>query len=214
LLQSRMFGGQAMSQTITCAFAACVLFCATAQLRAELFSVVEITDLRGNTAFQVCTDAEKRKIEAELAAEAKAYPKALEETKAEWMQTHLDVAFPGGRIKPRALRVLTTTINREEADKLLAKDQSREERAVNNDKAEEERILNLKPTRSRRGGSNQAAVARQQSKVKEDREKEATADKAEGLLRKKLSAAAGHEIPFYGETPVEPQKKGAPKKKK
>ena len=71
----------------------------------------------------------------------------------------------------------------------------------------------MKVTRSRRGG-NQAAVERQQREVKEDLEKEAAADKAESILRQKLTAAAGHEVPFYGETPVEPQQKGGGRKKK
>ena len=203
-----------MNQTQACALAAFLLFGVTAQLHAELFSVVEINDLRGNMTFQICTDAEKRKIEDEISAEAKAYPKALEEAKAEWKLANKETAFPGGRIKPRAMRVVTATINREEADTLLTKTQSREERAVSNDKAEKERVLNMKPTRFRHGGSNQAVIAQQQSKVKEDRERDASADKAEVILRKKLAALAGHEIPFYGEAPADKQPKGAPKKKK
>jgi len=191
-----------------------ILFlCSTTRLRAEFLSVIEITDLRGNTSFQVCTDEETRKLESELKAEAKAYPKALEETKADWKAVQKDTPFPGSRIKQRTLRVLTRTVKREEADAFLGKKQSREERELSKDQADEERILKMKPTRSRRGGSNKAAVEWQQKEVKEDRERDSNADKAEAVLRKKLSAAAGHEVPFFGQTPVEPQQKPAAKKK-
>ena len=67
----------------TSILAALLLLGATPQLRADLFSVVETTDLRGKVAFQICTESEKLKIESDLSAESRAYPKALEETKKE-----------------------------------------------------------------------------------------------------------------------------------
>ena len=202
-----------MNQTKTCALAALLLFGAASHVRADLFAVAELTDLRGNTRFQLCAESEKLKIESELSAETRAFPKALEETKKEWQLNHADSPFPNNRVKPRALRILSTTISRDEAEKLLAQNKGREERARAEKKTEEESVLNMKVTRSRRGG-NQAAVERQQREVKEDLEKEAAADKAESILRQKLTAAAGHEVPFYGETPVEPQQKGGGRKKK
>lgn len=202
-----------MNLSITCVLAVLALFGATAQLRAELFAAVELSDLRGNKSFQVCTDAEKLKFESELSAEARAYPKALEETKKEWQQNHADSAFPGSHLKQRTLRILTTTINRAEADKMLGQNKGREERSLASKKEEEESILKMKASRFRRG-NNQAQVEQQQRKVKEEREKEAAADKAEVILRQKLSAAAGHEVPFYGETPAEQQKDASKKKKK
>lgn len=201
-----------MNLSKRCILAALALFGATAPLRAGLVSVAEITDLRGNTCFQICTEADKLKIESELGAEARAYPKALEETKKAWQLDSANAAFPNNRLKPRTLRILTTTVNREEADRALAQSKGREERARASKKEEEEKILNMRVMRSRRG-NNQAAVEQQQRKVKEDREKEAAADKAEAILRQKLSALAGHDVPFYGETPVDDQN-AEPKKKK
>lgn len=192
--------------------AALLLFSATDRLHAELIPVIEVTDLRGNSHFQVCTEEEKKKIEAELKAETKFYPKALADTKADWLVTHKDTPFPSSRLKQRTLRVISTAINREAADKLLSKNEERKERALANNKADEEATLKKKPSSGRKGG-NQAAVKREQDNVKEDRERNANADKAETILRQKLSAAAGHEVPFYGEVPVEQKQAPAPKKK-
>ena len=125
-------------------------------LRAEFKSVVELADLRGNSKFEVCTDAEKKKLETEIRDEAKVFAKALEETKAEWKSLHKDTPFPSGRIKQRTMRVITSTPNAEEAEKAVSKAESHESRALDSDKRDQERILNMKPTRSRRGGSNAA----------------------------------------------------------
>jgi len=200
-----------MKLSNTCILAALLLFGATSHLRAELFSVVEATDLRGNVAFQICTESDKLKIESELNAEARAYPKALEATKAEWQKNHAESAFPNGRLKQRTLRVLSTTINREEADKLLAQNKGRETRTLANEKAEKERVLDAKPARFRRG-ANAAELEQQKREIKEKSERDALADKAEAILRQKLTEAVKHEIPFYGATPEEPKK--AAKKKK
>jgi len=191
--------------------AALLLFGAAIPLRADLFYVAELTDLRGNKSFLVCTAQDKLKTDAELAAEARAFPKALEATKADWQRDHADKAFPGGRLKQRTLRVLATTMNRDEADKLLAQDQGRETRTLANEKEEKERVLNAKPVHARRGG-NASALEQQKREIQESRERDTLADKAETMLRQKLSAAAGHDIPFYGQASDEPKKQ--PKRKK
>lgn len=199
---------------------ALVLLCSTTGLRAEFVSVVELSDLRGNTSFQVCTDEEKKSLEAEVRAEAQVYTKVLDQTKTEWKTQYNNKPFPTGRIKPRTLRVLTTTSKREEAEAIMSKRESSVADTKARKRAEEESILKKKPTktsfrRGRGGGNNNAAIAREQKEVREDRARDAEADKAEALLRRNLSAAAGHEVPFYGEgAPVKAaKKKPAPKKK-
>ena len=113
------------------------------------------------------------------------------------------------------MRVITTTSKREEADKVLSKMETKEERSIAKDKAEEESILKKKPTKSSRGrSSNAASIAREQKEVKEDRENDANADKAEDLLRKNLSTSAGHEVPFFGKAPEKAEPKKAAAKKK
>ena len=202
-----------MSLSKTSVLAALLLASATTCLHADMFYAIECTDLRGNSNFQICTDAEKKKLETELRSETQAYPKALEETKTEWLTAHPESPFPGGRLKQRTLKVLTESTKREEAEITLKKDESHKERSIAKDKSEDEHILNMKPARSRRG-NNQAQVEQQKHKVNEEREKDALADKAEAMLRKKLSAATGHEIAYYGETPAEQKKGAAPDKKK
>jgi hypothetical protein len=186
----------------------------TIHLQAEFISVMELTDLRGNTAYKICTEEEKKKLDLELRAEAKVYSKALELTKTQWNTMYKGDAFPSSRIKQRTMRVMTTTSKQEEADLFVSKMETQEARQISKDRAEEERILKMKPARSRRGrSSNSSSIKQQQEEVKEDREKDATADKAEDLLRKNLSTLAGHEVPFFGEVPVKKQAKAAPKKK-
>jgi len=192
--------------------AALLLSGATAPLRADVFSVAELTDLRGNKSFLVCTEQDKLKTDADLAAEAKAFPTALAATKAEWQRDHAEQAFPNNRLKPRALRVLTTTISREEADKLLAQDKGREARTLANEKKEKERVLEARPAHAWRGGGNQAAIEQQKREIRENRERDAIANKAETILRQKLAAAVGHDIPFYGAASDESGK--PPKRKK
>ena len=45
----------------TCILTSILLLCSTAKLQAEFVSVVELTDLRGNVSFQICTEEEKKK---------------------------------------------------------------------------------------------------------------------------------------------------------
>ncbi len=150
------------------------------------------------------------KIESDLSAEAKAYPKALEETKKDWQLNHADLAFPNNRLKPRTMHSLASAITRDEANKLLAQNKGREARELAKDKAESKRILNMKPSR---GNNNTAYIEQQKREVRENREKDAAADKAEVALRQKLAAAVGHDIPRHVETPAD-QQNDAPKKEK
>jgi hypothetical protein len=195
-------------------FAGIFLICATSKLRAEFVSVVELTDLLGNASYKIYTEDEKKKLESDLKAEDKVYSKVLDETKSEWKTMHKDKPFPGGYLKPRTLRALTTTSKREEAESFLSKQETIEADTKNKKRKEEEKILKKKPTVSRRGGNNNNSIAREKKEVKEELQQEAEADKAEELLRKNLSAAAGHEIPFFGEAPVKAQQKNAAAKKK
>ncbi len=186
----------------------------TIYLQAEFISVMELTDLRGNTAYRICTEEEKKKLDLELRAEAKAYSKALELTKTQWNMIYKGQAFPSSRIKQRTMKVITTTSKQEEADLFVSKMESQEARQILKDRAAAEKILKQKAKPARRGrSSNSSSIKRQQEEVKEDREKDAHADKAEDLLRKNLSTLAGHEVPFFGEVPVKKQPKVAPKKK-
>jgi hypothetical protein len=186
----------------------------TIYLQAEFVSVMELTDLRGNKAYKICTEEEKKKLDLELRAESKAYSKALELTKTQWDTMYKSEPFPSSRIKQRTMKVITTTSKQEEADLFVSKMESQEARQNSKDRAEEEQILKKKAKPARRGhSSNSASIKRQQAEVKEDREKDTHADKAEDLLRKNLTTLAGHEVPFFGEVPVKKQPKAAAKKK-
>ena len=196
----------------TCAFSVMLLVGLTDPLFAELFMVARMTDLRGNPSFQVCTEAEKRKMEAELSEESRAYPKVINEAKAEWAKSLNVEAFPTTRIKPRTLKVMNTAISREAADKLLVQTKIREERLLAEEKAEAERIL--KTPAGGFGRAHRVAVADQKQNVREDRDRDDVADKAEVIVRQKLAVTVGHAVPFYGVPPYEPRTDGHNNKKK
>lgn len=201
-----------MRSGLFCATLALMLAGTAERLEAEIFSVVRITDLRGNAAFQVCVEDEKRKIEGALSQEAKVFQKAVEAARDEWNLTHADAAFPSSRIKARTLKVMGTALDREEAGLQLAQVKIREARALAEEKMEEEKALRAKP--GKHGRLRRDAVADQKEEVREERERDETADRAELLVRRKLSAAAGHDIPFYGAAEEEPNKKAGRNKKK
>jgi hypothetical protein len=182
-------------------------------LLAEFVSVVELTDLRGNFAYRVCTDAEKKRLDLQLKAESNNYSKALELTKTQWATMYKNAVFPSSRIKQRTMRVISTTSKRDEAELLAGKMESQKARSISRKKAEEERILKMKATKARRGRrSNSGNIKRQQAKVHENRARDASADKAEELLRSNLSTFAGHTVPFYGPVPPKPKPKATKKK--
>jgi c-di-AMP phosphodiesterase-like protein len=199
-----------MSRSPILALAVLLLVVTTEPLVAEIFQVVRITDLSGNANFQICTEEEKRTIEAELKEEARGLPKVIEAAKTEWNLTHSEASFPTTRINARTLKVMNTAIDREEAGKLLAQAKIREERSLAKEESSEERILSAKSVA--RGRAHRAAVAEKKSQVREERKQDEIAERAEAVVRQKLAAAVGHAVPFYGAAPEEPKK--AERKKK
>lgn len=187
-----------------CAAAALLFLGTPERLFAELLSVVRVTDLCGNASFQVCSEADCRKIQAELGDESKAFLKVVENAKSEWNLSHSDM-FPSSRIKPRTFKVLSTVISREEANKLLAEAKIKEERALAKEKEEAQRALKGPRVLLARGGR---AARDERMEALEDRERDKVAIDAEAVVRKKLSAAVAHEVPYYGKAEEEPKKQG------
>ena len=194
-----------MRSASICTLSALLLLCTASTLFADLFTVVRVTDLRGNENYQVVTEAEKRKIESELSEEAKALPKAVETAKGEWAKALNTEAFPTTRIKARTMKTMNTAISRDEAEKQLLQVKLREERSQAKEKEEEDRALKTRRPL--------AALAGQKLQVREDRKEDQVADRAESLVRKQLVAAVGHAIPFYGATAEAPKNLGHARRK-
>lgn len=188
-----------MKQTSCCAVIAFLLAVGASQGSVERYSVVRLTDLRDNASFQVYTDAEKRRFESELVEEAKALPRSIETAQAEWAKALNTDKFPTTRIKARTLKVLNTVFSREEADKLVTQAKLREERRRAQEREGAERALNTQRPRLFGG---------QRREAQEERKEEQVADRAERLVRQKLSAAVGRDIPFYGAEAEEPKNAG------
>jgi len=180
------------------------LFLGTANpLFAELFKVVRLTDLRGNSKYQVCSVEDTRKITSELCEEGRHFQKVVEKVKDDWNRTNSQAVFPSSRISPRTMKVINSAIDREEAVKLLEQTKGNEERALIKEEREDSGLLKA---RAGQGRANRAVVNERKSQVREDRVKDEVADRAEVVVRQKLSAASGHNVPFYGIPPEDPKK--------
>lgn len=199
-----------MRLSTICAAAALLLAGTAGRAFAELYSVVRVTDLCGNSSFQVCAEADGRKIQTELGEESKAFLKVVDAAKSEWNLSHSET-FPSSRIKARTFKVLNTVISREEANKLLAEAKIKEERALAKEKEDAMRAIKSPRVLLGRGGR---AAAEVRMDALEDRERDKVAREAESVVRKKLSAAVGHAIPFFGKAEEEPQKQGLFEKKR
>ena len=107
--------------------------------------------------------------------------------------------------------MLATTVNREEANKLVLQNKGREGRELANEKGEDRHVLSAKRGNGWHGNSP-AGIEQQKKEIRETRQREALADKVEALLRQKLASAVGHEIPFYGDEPNDAKKPDEQKK--
>ncbi len=193
-----------MRQATICATAALLLIGSANQVLAGLYNVVRVTDLCGNASFLVCSEADCRKIQGELGEESKAFVKVTETARSEWNLSRSET-FPSSRIKPRTYKLLNTVISREEADKLLAEAKIKEERALAKEKEDEARAIKGRGNLLA-GGARVALEKREEAR--EDRERDKVTRDAEAIVRKKLAAVVGHEIPYYGKVEEEPKKQG------
>jgi hypothetical protein len=188
-----------------CAVAALLFAGSVDRLFAELYTVARVTDLCGNASFQVCTEAECRKIQAELGEESKAFAKTVDAAKSEWNLSRCDAPFPTSRIKTRTFKVLNTAISREEANKLMAEAKIKEERALAKEKEEAQQAIKGPRVLLARGAK---AALEKREEALEERERDKVTKDAEAVVRKKLAAAVGHEVPYYGKADEEPKRQG------
>lgn len=194
-----------MRLSTICATAALMLLGTADRLFAEFYSVVRVSDLCGNANFQICTEADSRKIQAELGEEAKAFMKVVATAKSEWNLSRSE-PFPSSRIKVRTFKVLNTVISREEATKLLAEARIKEERVLAKEKEEAKRAIKGPRILLTRG--SRVSALKEREEALEDMALEKVARDAEAVVRKKLAAVVGHEIPYYGKVEEEPKKQG------
>ncbi len=96
--------------------AMCVAACVA---HAEMVSVVQVTDMRGQTAFEVMTREEYAALQKEIKDEMAVYQASAADAKKEWdANKENKLPFQGNRIKPRAAKKVGADFNDlEKADK-------------------------------------------------------------------------------------------------
>ena len=133
---------------------------ATGVAHAEMVSVVQITDMRGLTAFEVMSREEYAAIQKEIKEEMAVYQAAAADAKKEWdANKENKLPFQGNRIKPRsAKKVGADFSDREKADKRKAQ---LEERAAEKQLEEME-----KESKKKKGKESEDDIAKEEARVK------------------------------------------------
>jgi hypothetical protein len=173
-------------------------------VRAEMVSVVQITDMRGQVGYEVMNREEFNAVLKEIKEETAAFAPAVAECKKEWEANKENkLPFQGNRIKPRSVKKAGPDINdREKADK---KKNQLEERA--SDKQIEE--LAKEEKKAKQSKPKEEDIAKEEARVK-------AFDEAFAMISKKMGEKLGRPVPGFGFEPTltgkDEKKKEEPKK--
>jgi alanyl-tRNA synthetase len=169
-----------------------VLLLATGALCAETFGLVQITDMRGQTGYEIMNREEYATLTQDIRAEAAVYASAVAECRKEW-ETNKEntVSFPANRIKPRSVKKIGSDFNnREKADAKKARLEERQ-----NEKQMEE----LQKESQSKKMMDEKAVEREVARV-------TAYENALIMISKRMSDKLGRPIPTFGLNLTEPPK--------
>jgi hypothetical protein len=168
-------------------------------VRAEMVSVVQITDMRGQVGFEVMNRDEFNALLKEIKEETTAFAPVVAESKKEWEANKENkLPFQGNRIKPRSVKKAGPDINsREKADKK----KSQLEERVSNKQSEE---MDKEEKKAKASKPKEEDVAKEEARVK-------AFDDAFALISKKMGEKLGRPVPSFGFDMAEPKKEGEKK---
>ena len=169
-------------------------------VRAEMVSVVQITDMRGQVEYKVMTRDEFNAVQKEIKDETAVFAPAVLDCKKEW-EANKDnkLPFQGNRVKPRSAKKVSPDINdREKADK---KKSQLEERA--SDKQIEE--LDKAEKKAKQSKPKEEDVAKEEARAK-------AFDEAFAMISKKMGDKLGRPVESIGLMMADPKKEGEKKK--
>ena len=164
--------------------------------QAEMVSVVQITDMRGQVGYQVMTREEYSALMKEIRDETAAFAPAVADAKKEWeADKDNKIPFQGSRVKPRSAKKVGPDFN--SADKAEKKRSQLEERA--SDKQIEELDKKTKVPNAK-----EEDIAKDEARVK-------AFDTAFSMISKKMGDKLGRPVPSFGFAMDEPKKDGLKK---
>ena len=162
--------------------------------RAEMVSVVQITDMRGQTGYEVMNREEFNALLKEIKEEAAAFAPAATESKKEWeTDKENKLPFQGNRIKPRSAKKAGPDLgDREKADKKKAQLEERaSDKQIEELAKEEKKLKNAKP--------KEEDIAKEEARAK-------AFDDAFAMISKKMGDKLGRPVPSFGFASAEPKK--------
>lgn len=169
--------------------------------RAEMVSVVQITDMRGQTAFEVMNREEYAALQKEIKEEVAVYQAAAADAKKEWdANKENKLPFQGNRIKPRTAKKIGADFNdRDKADK---------RKTVLEERAGEKQLEEMEKEGKKKKGKEPSEddIAKEEARVK-------AYEDAFAMISKRMGDKLGRPVPSIGFAfEAEPKKEEPPKK--
>ena len=170
-------------------------------VRAEMVSVVQITDMRGQTAFEVMNREEYAALQKEIKEEMAVYQTAAADAKKEWdANKENKLPFQGNRIKPRTAKKIGADFNdRDKADK---------RKTVLEERAGEKQLEEMEKEGKKKKGKEPSEddIAKEEARVK-------AYEDAFAMISKRMGDKLGRPVPSIGFAfEAEPKKEEPPKK--
>ena len=153
---------------------------------AEMVSVVQITDMRGQTAYEVMNREEYAAIQKEIKEEMAVYQAAAAEAKKEWdANKENKLPFQGNRIKPRSAKKVGADYNdREKAEK---------RKAILEERASEKQLEEMDKELKKKKGKDLSPedIAKEEARIK-------AFDDAFTMISKRMGDKLGRPVPCFG----------------
>ena len=169
-------------------------------VRAEMVSVVQITDMRGQVAFEIMNREEYAAIQKEIREEMAVYQAAAADAKKEWdANKENKLPFQGNRIKPRSARKMPPDFN--DRDKAEKRKSVLEERA-----AQQRQLDEMEKESQKKKRQSESDLAKEEARVK-------AYEDAFTMISKRMGEKLGRPVPSIGFAfEAAPKKEEAPKK--
>jgi type IV secretory pathway VirB10-like protein len=154
--------------------------------KAQMVSVVQITDMRGDVGYQVLDRDQYNAVLQNIKEETAAYAAVMAESKKEWdANKDNKLPFQGKRVKPRTAKKMPPDFNdREKAEKRRAQLEERYKAKQSDEKEKASNKLKM-------------SKLKESDRAKED-ERSKAYDDCYNLIVKKMGEKLGRPVPSFG----------------
>ena len=169
----------------TTVFAMMALVGLMGSVRAETVSVVQITDMRGQSEFQVMNREELANLTKEIKEETAVFPAVLADCKKEW-EANKDntLPFQGNRIKVRSAKKGVDFMDRAKADKKRSQLEDRASTKQSEEVQKEEK-------KAKQSKAKDEEIAKEEARTR-------AFEEAVEMVSKKMGDKLGRPVPSFG----------------